>query len=285
MNIEYSEIECERVLAPSRIDIGDYVINPYRGCMLGCRYCYVRKNKAIQRRMQSWGSYVDCKVNAPAVLEKELKRKRPKRVLLGSTTEVYQPCESRYHITREILTVLNNNNVACTILTRSPLILNDLALLSKNSDPEIYFTITPFDDVMVQNIFEPHSSSNEKRFDAILQLTQAGIRVRAYMNPLIPHLFSLPDLFKQINGLTTYLDFEALNITMVSSSEIMALLQAKICKERFGLVKHVCIHAAEWKDYWEDVETQIEDYNKSYQYNVRFFSHPYSNYFNNVYKN
>ncbi len=106
MKCSITEIQCVRVLAPSSIELGESVINPYRGCSVGCKYCYVQKNKSAQKRNAPWGSFVDVKVNSPRILHNELKIKNIKRVLIGSTTEVYQPCEEMYQLMREILTVL-----------------------------------------------------------------------------------------------------------------------------------------------------------------------------------
>ncbi|MFA5362711.1 MAG: hypothetical protein WC335_05630 [Candidatus Omnitrophota bacterium] len=67
--------------------------------------------KAAQKDPRQWGEYVDVRVNAPELLEKELSRKFPKRVLLGSTTECFQPAEREYRLTYKILEILNRNRV------------------------------------------------------------------------------------------------------------------------------------------------------------------------------
>jgi len=80
-------IHTERVLSHTQIKIADYVINPYRGCSVGCLYCYGRENKNIKKNdlLNSLG----VKNNLVSVLERELTYKRPKRVLLGSITECF----------------------------------------------------------------------------------------------------------------------------------------------------------------------------------------------------
>lgn len=115
-----NKIIVNRALNPTSIDLGEYVINPYTGCEYGCLYCYVRSNKSAVKRREPWGSYVDIRINAPELLEKELAEKRPKTVLLGSTTECFQPAEKEFQITGKILELLNKHKASYVILTRSP---------------------------------------------------------------------------------------------------------------------------------------------------------------------
>ena len=82
-------IRTQKVLSLTQISLADYAINPYRGCSFGCLYCYSRENKNIKK--EAFFTRLDAKINAPEVLERELKYKRPKRVLLGSTTECFNP--------------------------------------------------------------------------------------------------------------------------------------------------------------------------------------------------
>ncbi len=49
--LEIREITANRILNPTSIDLGEYVINPYMGCEFSCLYCYVRSNKAVRKRI------------------------------------------------------------------------------------------------------------------------------------------------------------------------------------------------------------------------------------------
>jgi len=42
------------------------------GCEYACLYCYVRTNRVISKRSGAWGTYVDVRINAPRLLEKEI---------------------------------------------------------------------------------------------------------------------------------------------------------------------------------------------------------------------
>ena len=129
--METKLIQTQRVLSPTQIALADCVINPYRGCSFGCSYCYSQENKNIKL---SGLMTVGVKINADSILEKELKYKKPKRVLLGSTTECFQNLELEYKVSERILELLNSRNIPYTILTKSDLIRHYLNLVSGNKE-------------------------------------------------------------------------------------------------------------------------------------------------------
>lgn len=89
-------IKCKSVLTESKLPEVGYCINPYIGCFHACVYCYARFMKRFTGHNEKWGEFIDVKINAPEVLEKELLR-NPKRgiTLLGSVTDAYQPVEKK----------------------------------------------------------------------------------------------------------------------------------------------------------------------------------------------
>ena len=156
--MEIQEVKTRKILNPTSIDLGEYVINPFKGCENRCLYCYVRFNKVTAREKRNWGEYLDVRINAPELLEAELSLRRPERVLLGSTTECFQTAESRYKVTKKIIEILNRHGVYFTILTRSPLILDYIGLLKEGYCEAIYFTVNNFDSGL-KKILEPKSAS------------------------------------------------------------------------------------------------------------------------------
>ncbi len=103
--MKIKKIQSKTILTKSNIPGVDYCINPYVGCSHGCVYCYA----SFMRRFtghanEEWGKFIDIKINAPQVLEKEM-IKNPKKgiVLLGSVTDAYQPIERKYKLTRQVL--------------------------------------------------------------------------------------------------------------------------------------------------------------------------------------
>ena len=123
--MDVKEINAKSVLTKSNLPESDYCINPYVGCLHGCKYCYARFMRRFTGHKEKWGEFLDVKINAPQVLEKELSRKKRKkgRVLLGRVTDAYQPVERKYKITRELLKILLRHQFPVSILTKSDLVL------------------------------------------------------------------------------------------------------------------------------------------------------------------
>ena len=66
------EICAKTILSKSKVL--DYTINPYVGCEHGCTYCYARFMKRFTGHMERWGEFVDVKINAPSLLQREIGR-------------------------------------------------------------------------------------------------------------------------------------------------------------------------------------------------------------------
>ncbi|MCG2686361.1 radical SAM protein, partial [Candidatus Parcubacteria bacterium] len=127
-------IQCKTLLTKSRLPEADYCINPYIGCSHECVYCYSRFKKRFTGHTEKWGEFVDIKINAPEVLEKQLSRNPKKGVaLLGSVTDAYQPVEKKYKITRAILKVLLKYDFPVSVLTKSDLVTRDVDLFKQFS--------------------------------------------------------------------------------------------------------------------------------------------------------
>ena len=108
--------------------------------------------------------------------------KKPKRVLLGSTTECFQPIEKEFCVSRKILEILNKNKIYFSILTRAPIIADNLGLLSKGFCENVYFTINNY-DIKLKNILEPKAPAFSARKKAIDMLKKSGINVIPYFFP------------------------------------------------------------------------------------------------------
>ena len=189
--MEIGIINTQRVLSPTQITLADYVINPYRGCEFGCIYCYSLENKNIKK--SEFFNSLGAKINAPDVLKKELKIKKPKRVLLGSTTECFQYADNQFKIVKQILEILNNHNIAYTILTKSHLIVKYLPLISKNKKNKIYFTFNLSSDRIIK-MLERKSSSLALRLKAIEEIAKCNLDLRIHVGPFIPYLSDLTEI-------------------------------------------------------------------------------------------
>lgn len=186
--MQATEITTKSALVRSKIPGVDYVINPYLGCGHGCRYCYAVFMRHYSRQHQSapWGSFVEVKVNIAQVLRAELKRKRRRhRAHLCSVCDPYQPVEGKYHLTRRCLEALAEFGWGIDILTKSPLVLRDLDLLSAAPDATVGLSIATDDD-RVRQVLEPHAPPIEARIAALKRLQAAGLSPWVFIAPMLP---------------------------------------------------------------------------------------------------
>jgi len=180
------EVECKSVLNKSAL--ADYCINPYIGCQHACKYCYAESyTRRFSRHVEAWGEFLDVKINAPAVLACEVKRKAKGTVYLSSLTDPYQPLERKYELTRKLLEILLRYQFPISIQTKSALVLRDLDLIREFHEREVGFTITTLNED-VRRSFEPMSSSAEEKLRAIKELKENGVKTFVFFGPVLPYL-------------------------------------------------------------------------------------------------
>lgn len=176
-------------------DVGArWTVNPYRGCTHACAYCYARRT----HEYFGWGAGTDfetrlhVKVNAPNLIRKELSSPswRNERIAFSGVTDCYQPIEVRYRLTRRCLEAcLEARNPAC-VVTKSYLVVRDADLLAEMAGTcgaNVCVSI-PFADLQSCVVLEPGAPPPPKRFDAIRELTSAGVPVGVLVAPVIPGL-------------------------------------------------------------------------------------------------
>jgi len=196
MSLIIREIKAKSILTKSGIPGVDYCINPYVGCSHGCRYCYATFMKKYTGHTEPWGSFVDVKINAPEILQKQLKRASMGRVMISSVTDAYQPIESKYKLTRQCLEILLQSQFPVDILTKSPLVLRDIDLIKKFKDIEVGITITTNDED-IRKLFEPNAPSIMARMRALKTLHDNRIKTYAFIGPVLP--MNPESLSKKIN--------------------------------------------------------------------------------------
>ncbi|MBB6051953.1 radical SAM protein [Armatimonas rosea] len=186
-----TEIEVRSVVTrqknPGRIPF-DITINPYRGCLFGCAYCYASEfvYEDPQKRA-AWGQWVEVKKNAVDALQKESRKVTGQRVFFSSATDPYQPLERRLGLTRACLEVLLMAAPAhLHIQTRSPHITRDIELLQRFGESLTVGFSIPTDSDIVRKVFEPRAPSISRRLKAAKELHEAGIAVSASVAPLLP---------------------------------------------------------------------------------------------------
>lgn len=194
--MKVNEIKCKTVIGKCGFPSGGWSINPYVGCEHNCVYCYARFMKRFTNHTEPWGNFVDVKINAPEILEKQLHSKKYKEgpIFIGTVTDPYQPLEEKYKLTRKLLEILLPYNAPVSILTKSDLVLRDLDLLKKFKSIEVNFTINTLDEKW-KKYTEPNSSSVEERLQAAKKLSEENIPVHAMVGPYWPEFTNPDELF------------------------------------------------------------------------------------------
>lgn len=189
-------VESKSVLTPTRgfLHAFTHSLNPYMGCAFGDRgcgiYCYVAESPIGLQAGKPWGQWVKAKINAAEVLRHDLGKAgdlSSLRVFMSSATDPYQPAESRLRITRAILEVFLEWPIGLLVVqTRAPLVERDFDLLSRMPFALLSMTVETNDD-SVRRALTPTCPSIERRFEAMRQAREQGIRVQAAVSPVLPH--------------------------------------------------------------------------------------------------
>lgn len=190
--LTYIEESCKTVLNRVKGMPFNWSINPYAGCSHACRYCYARAFYMLADRggPADFDRVIYVKRNAPEVLRTELARRSWKRekVLIGASTDPYQPAEARYGLTRSILEALRDARTPASLITKGPLILRDLDLLVQIkhlAGIEVAVTIPTMEGAIWRQM-EPGTPPPAARMRAVKQLNEAGIPTGVFMAPVLP---------------------------------------------------------------------------------------------------
>jgi len=124
--MKIKKIKTKSIIVKSNLPDGDFVINPYVGCTHGCKYCYARFMKRFTGHSESWGSFVDVKINAPDLIPEGTNKYREKSITISSVTDPCQLIERKYKITRKILERLIPLQPNLDLITKSDLVVRDI---------------------------------------------------------------------------------------------------------------------------------------------------------------
>lgn len=247
------EIKCKSLLNKTRLST-DFCINPYTGCSNACVYCYARFMMKYTSHNEEWGSFVDVKMNAVDVLEKELKKTKPGSILISSVTDPYQGVEKKYGITRKILEVLPKN-FSPSILTKSSLVTRDIKLLKEFEGAEVGMTITSLNG---WKSFEPNASPSEDRISALKLLHDNGIKTYVFLGPALPWITDKGlDVLMEKVSFVDELMVDRLNIKSGNWPRI-----EKVIKDRYPGLLGKFKDAVFKGSYYSDFKRQVRAYRK-----------------------
>lgn len=173
-------------------DVGfRFSVNPYRGCIHGCAYCYARPS----HQYLGFGAGTDfdrkivVKTNAPELLRAHFERPswKGELVVFSGNTDCYQAIERSYELTRRCLEVCADFRNPVGIITKSTLVLRDLSLLqrlAREASVSVWVSIA-FDSDEDGLALDPWAPRPSRRFEVIRALADAGITVGVSASPVI----------------------------------------------------------------------------------------------------
>lgn len=171
-----------------------YSLNPYRGCIHSCAYCYARPGHEYLgfNAGLDFETKIVVKHDAPKLFEEFLARKswKPESITFSGVTDCYQPAEREFRLTRGCLEVARDCHQPVSIITKNALILRDLDILKDMSQRglvHVYLSITTLDPGLARDM-EPRTSVPAARLRAVKTLTEAGVPVGVMVAPIIPGL-------------------------------------------------------------------------------------------------
>jgi DNA repair photolyase len=179
-------------------------LNPYTGCVHRCTFCFVRafERRADRPSDDRYGTSIRVKTNIAEVLGRELGRPSWKAdlVAVGTATDPYQPAEGRFRLTRACIGQLAAHRTPLHLITRGPLIVRDIDVLSDAArQAKVSITVSiPTVDPEIWRRTEPGTAPPRQRLRAIRRLVDAGLDVGVGMAPILPGLSDRPDLLEDV---------------------------------------------------------------------------------------
>ncbi len=190
--VQYEEITCRSALNPVKGMPFRWSLNPYRGCVHGCHYCFARRYHAYYDldAGDDFTNIIFVKTNVATVLSQELSRRSWRRefVAFGTATDPYQPIEGKYRLTRGCLEAFVDWPSPVGLVTKGTLVVRDidvLAELSKRAECTVCLSIITTDPQLASRL-EPGTPPPAQRFRALRQLTDAGVNAGVLLAPVLP---------------------------------------------------------------------------------------------------
>jgi len=168
-----------------------YSLNPYRGCIHGCAYCYARPTHEYLGFSAGldFETKIIVKRNAPQLFREFLSREswQVQPIIFSGVTDCYQPAEREFRLTRGCVEVAAECRQPIGIITKNALVARDLDLLKIMADQRLLnvaVSITTLDRKLASSM-EPRTSTPEARLRTMEQLADAGVPVQLMLAPIL----------------------------------------------------------------------------------------------------
>jgi DNA repair photolyase len=164
-------------------------LNPYRGCSIGCKYCFAQYSHHYLG-LDDFFKDIVVKTNIGEQLYAELKRKSWKReqIKLGGISDIYQPAEKKYELLPKVYDILKRTRNPVFIQTKSTLIYRDFEIikeLSKVTTVDISASICTFDE-HIRKVLEPGAAPAIDRMKMLFDFKGICRQTVVAFMPVIP---------------------------------------------------------------------------------------------------
>jgi DNA repair photolyase len=171
----------------------DWTLNPFRGCELGCLYCYARPTHEYlgHSEPEEFEQHIYVKRGDTGRLRETLRRACASghELAIGTATDPYQPAEGRFEITRSVLREVRRvPGLRVGITTKSTAITRDrdlLAEIARTCPLTVNVSLISLDADLLRRI-EPRAPRPDLRLRALRVLAEAGIPTRLFVMPVLP---------------------------------------------------------------------------------------------------
>ena len=171
-----------------------YSLNPYRGCLHGCSYCYARPTHEYLGLSAGldFETKIFVKRDAPLLFQAWLARPKYvcEPVMLSGVTDCYQPIERKLQITRQCLQAALEAKQPVSLITKNAMVTRDIDVLGELASlglSRVALSINSLDQELTK-VLEPACSAPAARLEAIRKLSDAGVPVHVMVAPIIPGL-------------------------------------------------------------------------------------------------
>lgn len=198
MRAEYREVTCRTGLNRVHGMPFRWSLNPYRGCVHRCQFCFASTTHQYLELGDSAAFFgiILVKTNLPEVLQEELgRRRRRELVAVGTATDPYQPAEGRYRLTRRCLELFARFRTPVSLVTKGTLVLRDIDVLQdldRRGGVTVCLSI-PTVDAEIWRRTELGTPPPWQRLKVLERLVAAGLHAGVLLAPLLPGLSAMPE--------------------------------------------------------------------------------------------
>ena len=272
--------QVKSILSRSQLPGSDWAANPYLGCSHACIYCYARFMQRFSAQNGPWGSFVEAKDWPELDPIKERARLAGKSILIGSVTDPYLPEEEQFQRTRTLLQqllalaaptgllsdagllqdkgllpdeeLLPDEGFRLTIITKSDLILRDLALLQQFPQVQVVFSINTLDEDLKAQL--DAAPSIARRLAALQACHDAGLTTACFIAPIMPGLTDVAAIIYAVRHYCHEIWLDSLNLHPSCKEPVMRYISTQ---QPHLMPLYHAIYEAQDQSFWRELDRYL----------------------------